>query len=119
LKTLLGLSLADMSIDLRKRYKISNWLEGVVVTDLNGGLPTIAKSLLPGDVVVEVAQETVTSSDDFWIKLVLRPTNKFTYIADLFEDCLAGGGPDERSAVGVIGVDKGFDFGDEVFGADE
>jgi hypothetical protein len=44
---------------------------------------------------------------------------KFTYIADLFEDCLAGGGPDERSAVGVIGVDKGFDFGDEVFGADE
>ena len=69
LKTLLGLSLADMSIDLRKRYKISNWLEGVVVTDLNGGLPTIAKSLLPGDVVVEVAQEPVTSSDDFWIKL--------------------------------------------------
>jgi hypothetical protein len=69
LKTLLGPSLADMSIDLRKRYKISNSLEGVVVTDLNGGLPTIAKRLLPGDVVVEVAQEPVTSSDDFWIKL--------------------------------------------------
>jgi serine protease Do len=58
-----------MSIDLRKRYKIANQFEGVVVTDVNGGLPTIAKSLLPGDVVVEVAQELVTSSDDFWIKL--------------------------------------------------
>ena len=69
LKKLLGLSLADMSIDLRKRYKIANRIEGVVVTDLNGSLPTIAKSLLPGDVVVEVAQEPVTSSDDFWIKL--------------------------------------------------
>ena len=68
LKGLLGLSLADMSIDLRKRYKIANRFEGVVVTDVNGGSP-IAKSLLPGDVIVEVAGETVTSSDDFWIKL--------------------------------------------------
>ena len=25
--------------------------------------------------------------------LVSRPTNKFTYFADLFEDCFAGGGP--------------------------
>jgi serine protease Do len=58
-----------MSIDLRKHYKIANWIEGVVVTDVNGSLPTIAKSLLPGDVVVEVAQEPVTFSDDFWIKL--------------------------------------------------
>ena len=58
-----------MSIDLRKRHKIANWIEGVVVTDVNGSLPTIAKSLSPGDVVVEVAQEPVTSSDDFWIKI--------------------------------------------------
>ena len=69
LKRLLGLSLTDMSIDLRKRYKIANWIEGVVVTDVNGSLPTIAKSLLPGDVVVEVAQEPVTSSDDFWVRI--------------------------------------------------
>jgi serine protease Do len=69
LKGLLGLSLADMSIDLRKRYKIADRFEGVVVTDVNGGLPTIAKSLLPGDVIVEVAGEPVTSSEDFWIKL--------------------------------------------------
>ena len=69
LKRLLGLSLTDMSIDLRKRYKIANWIEGIVVTDVNGSLPTIAKSLLPGDVVVEVAREPVTSSDDFWIKI--------------------------------------------------
>jgi hypothetical protein len=69
LKRLLGLSLVDMSIDLRKRYKIANRFEGVVITNVNGGLPTIAKSLLPGDVIVEVAGEPVTSSDDFWIKL--------------------------------------------------
>ena len=69
LKRLLGLGVTDMSTDLRKRHKIANWIEGVVVTDVNGSLPTIAKSLLPGDVVVEVAQEPVTSSDDFWIKL--------------------------------------------------
>lgn len=69
LKRVLGLSLADMSIVLRKRYKIANQFEGVVVTNVNGGLPTIAKSLLPGDVIVDVAGEPVTSSDDFWIKL--------------------------------------------------
>ena len=69
LKGLLGLSLADMSIDLRKRYKIADRFEGVVVMDAIGGSPTIAKSLLPGDVIVEVSGEPVMSSDDFWIKL--------------------------------------------------
>ena len=53
------------------------------------------------------------------LPLVSRPTNKFTYFADLFEDRFAGGGPYQGSAAGVIGVDEGLDFGNEVFGADE
>jgi len=69
LKRLLGLNLTDMSIDLRKRYKIAKWVEGVVVTDVSGSLPTRGKALLPGDVVIEIAREPVMSSDDFWIKI--------------------------------------------------
>jgi hypothetical protein len=69
LKRLFGLRLSNMSTDLRKRYKIANSIEGVVVTEVDHSLPAAAKSLLSGDVIVEVANEPVTSSDDFWNKI--------------------------------------------------
>ena len=69
MKESIGLSLSDMSIDLRERYKIAKWVQGVVVTAINDGLRRIGTSLLLGDVVIKVAQERVASSDDFWIKI--------------------------------------------------
>ena len=51
--------------------------------------------------------------------LVSRPINSLTYFSDFLEDCFAGSSPHERGASGVISIDEGLDFGDQVFGADE
>src|SRR5579871_5433005 len=55
----LGLNLANMSDDLRKKYKIKDTVKGVVITGVDSGTPAAEKRLSAGDVVVEVAQEEV------------------------------------------------------------
>jgi serine protease Do len=64
-KKALGIELANMSDDLRKRYKIKDTVKGVVITGIDATSPAADKRLSPGDVIVEVAQEAVASTDDF------------------------------------------------------
>jgi serine protease Do len=59
----LGLNLANMTDDLRKRYKIKENVKGVVITGIDAGSPAADKRLNAGDVVVEVAQEQVADAD--------------------------------------------------------
>jgi serine protease Do len=59
----LGLSLANMTDDLRRRYKIKDTVKGVVITGVDSGSPAADKRLNAGDVVVEVAQEQVNDAD--------------------------------------------------------
>ncbi len=59
----LGLNLANMTDDLRKRYKIKDTVKGVVITGVDSGSPAADKRLNAGDVVVEVAQEQVNDAD--------------------------------------------------------
>jgi serine protease Do len=59
----LGLNLANMTDDLRKRYKIKDTVKGVVITGVDDGSPAADKRLNAGDVVVEVAQEQVNDTD--------------------------------------------------------
>jgi len=60
----LGLNLANMSDDLRKRYKIKETVKGVVITGVDSNSPASEKRLGAGDVVVEVAQEAVATAAD-------------------------------------------------------
>jgi serine protease Do len=60
----LGLDLADMNDSLRKRYKIKDSVNGVVITAVDANSPAAEKRLSPGDVVVEVAQEQVKTAAD-------------------------------------------------------
>jgi serine protease Do len=60
----LGLNLANMSDDLRKRYKIKDTVKGVVITGVDSNSPASEKRLGAGDVVVEVAQEAVATAAD-------------------------------------------------------
>jgi serine protease Do len=60
----LGLNLANMNDDLRKRYKIKDTVKGVVITGIDSSSPAAEKRLAAGDVIVEVAQEAVASTDD-------------------------------------------------------
>jgi serine protease Do len=60
----LGLNLANMNDDLRKRFKIKDTVKGVVITGVDSNSPAAEKRLNAGDVVVEVAQEAVNTAAD-------------------------------------------------------
>jgi serine protease Do len=68
-KKALGIELANLSDDLRKRYKIKDTVKGVVITGIDAGSPAAEKRLSPGDVIVEIAQEAVANPDDFQAKI--------------------------------------------------
>ena len=62
--TVLGLTLADMTAALRTQFKLANDAKGVVVVEVAANSPASQKSIRPGDVIVEVAQDKVTSPAD-------------------------------------------------------
>jgi serine protease Do len=61
---LLGLDLAALSKDLRSKYKVKDSVKGVVITNVDGTSDAADKRLSPGEVIVEVAQEAVSSTAD-------------------------------------------------------
>jgi serine protease Do len=60
----LGLDLANLSKDLRSRYKIKDSVKGVIITNVDGASDAAEKRLSAGDVIVEVAQEAVSNAAD-------------------------------------------------------
>jgi serine protease Do len=56
---ILGLSVANLTPDLRERFSIAESTSGVVVTDVAGDSPASVKGIRAGDVIIEVAQEEV------------------------------------------------------------
>jgi serine protease Do len=60
----LGLDLANLSKDLRSRYKIKESVKGVIITNVDGTSDAAEKRLSPGEVIVEVAQEAVSNAAD-------------------------------------------------------
>jgi serine protease Do len=68
-KKTLGIELANISDDLRKRYKIKDTVKGVVITGIDASSPAADKRLSPGDVIVEIAQEAVGNADEFQARI--------------------------------------------------
>ena len=60
----LGLDLAALSKDLRGKYKIKDSVKGVIIIGVEGTSDAADKRLSAGDVIVEVAQEAVSSAAD-------------------------------------------------------
>jgi len=60
----LGLDLASLNKDLRSRYKIKDSVKGVIITNVDGTSDAAEKRLSAGDVIVEVAQESVNNAAD-------------------------------------------------------
>jgi serine protease Do len=69
IKKTLGLELSNMSDDLRKKYKIKDTVKGIVILGVDATSPAADKRLNAGDTIVEIAQEAVTSADDFQAKI--------------------------------------------------
>ena len=68
-KQTLGIDLANLSDDLRKKFKIHDTVKGIVILDVEANSPAADKRLNAGDVIVEIAQEAVQSADDFQTKV--------------------------------------------------
>jgi len=67
--TNLGMSLAPISTESRRRFRLDNNVSGVLVTDVDADSPAGQKNIRAGDVITEVAQQKVTSPDDVTAKL--------------------------------------------------
>ncbi|MBL8566139.1 MAG: Do family serine endopeptidase [Hyphomicrobiaceae bacterium] len=63
-RELLGMKLSPLTDELRKLHKLDKKVVGVVVTDVEGTSAAAQKSIKPGDVIVEVAQDQVAVPDD-------------------------------------------------------
>jgi serine protease Do len=60
----LGLDLAALTKDLRAKYKVKESVKGVIITNVDSASDAAEKRLSAGDVIVEVAQETVGNGTD-------------------------------------------------------
>ncbi|MCF8475982.1 MAG: Do family serine endopeptidase [Pseudolabrys sp.] len=60
----LGLDLADLTADLRKKHKIKDKVKGVLITGVDADSPAAEKRLQPGMVISEVQQQPVSSAAD-------------------------------------------------------
>ncbi len=63
-KKALGLDLADINEDLRKKYNIKDNVKGAVVTAVEQNSPAAEKNLKPGDTIVEISQVMVANAGD-------------------------------------------------------
>ncbi len=63
-KKALGLDLANLTDDLRKKYKIKDKVKGVVITGVDANSPAAEKHLASGMVIAEVQQQPVTNAAD-------------------------------------------------------
>ena len=66
----LGLSVADLTPELRERYQLAEDSAGVVVTDVDKDGAAAEKGMRAGDVITEVAQEEVKTPSDVVQKVV-------------------------------------------------
>ena len=57
----LGVSVTSITADMRQQFALPEDLQGVVITGVEPGSAAAEKSLRPGDVIVEVSQEEVSS----------------------------------------------------------
>src|SRR6185369_14809944 len=60
-KKALGLDLANLTDDLRKKHNIKDKVKGVVITGVDPNSPAAEKRLAPGMVIAEVQQQPVNS----------------------------------------------------------
>lgn len=61
---LIGLSLAPLTAELREKFGLGANVAGVLITEVDPDSPAAARDIKPGDVIVEAAQERVSTPQD-------------------------------------------------------
>jgi serine protease Do len=68
-KKTLGLEIANLNDELRKRYSIQSKIKGVVITGVEPNSAAAEKRLTPGTVIVSVQQQPVTTAADLQARI--------------------------------------------------
>jgi serine protease Do len=63
-QAMIGLKLSPLTDELRSRYSIDPKVKGVVITEVDPQSPAGQKAIKPGDVIVEAAQDPVSTPAD-------------------------------------------------------
>ncbi|MBX3509030.1 MAG: DegQ family serine endoprotease [Parvibaculum sp.] len=70
----LGLGLASLNDDLRRRFNVAEGLSGVIVIEVDPLSAAAERGVQPGDVIVQVAQRAVASPED--VKRIVESEEK-------------------------------------------
>ena len=62
---MLGMTLSNLNESLRRRFKLDSRAKGVLVLDVKEGSAGMKGGLQSGDLIVEVAPDSVSSPEDF------------------------------------------------------
>ncbi len=60
----LGMTVSELNDETRAKYEIDKAVNGVVITEVTANSPAAEKGIQPGDVITEVAQESVSTPKD-------------------------------------------------------
>jgi serine protease Do len=62
--SVLGMTIAELNEEARKKFQISADVSGVVVTEVGANSAAAERGIQPGEVITEIAQESVSSPKD-------------------------------------------------------
>ena len=82
----LGLTLTQITPDLRQQFGIGGEISGVVITDVIDGTDAAARRIQPGDVILEVAQQEVSSPDQVTSLVEARRASNLSSVLMLIQE---------------------------------
>ena len=72
----IGISVGDLTSDVRQQFNIPSQVQGVVVQGVRSGSPAEDAGIAPGDVILEINRQPVTSADKFVSDVRANPAGK-------------------------------------------
>ena len=82
----LGLTLTDINGELRQQFGIGGEVSGVVITKVAAGTDAAARRIQPGDVILEVAQQEVSTPDEIAALIASRRNNNLSSVLMLIQE---------------------------------
>jgi len=83
---ILGLIMAGLNGELRQQFGIGGEVSGVVITEVASGTDAAARRIQPGDMILEVAQQEVSTPDEIAALISARRNNNLASVLMLIQE---------------------------------